>query len=460
MWVFAVPPPSEITHMTQMLTQGFKIHVSVTPDDALTALEAIIPVLGRAGVNFKIVGDPGLHYILQSKSYPRGASGKFMTIYPPDVNAFTELLRELDDCTKRLDLRAPRILSDRQYGDSGVLFYRYGGFWPPQRITLDGTRETYLVSPAGEYVPDIRHPYQQIPAWVSDPFTRKRTQAQVSAEEVILDGRFQIGEALSFSNAGGVYAGIDLRTSAMVVIKEARPHTNCWRSGGLTGDAASLLEREFMMLATLQDLEFVPAGIALFEAGGHRFLVEPQVDGRRIRTYWARDEVIVSPYVRNTDRVRSWATKFKRIAVALIDMVLQVHDCGVIIGDLSSDNVLINAENGRMWLIDFESAILHSDCREQKRFASSWATPGFKHPDRDVRRMLIPEDDFYAAGMILAGAMMAVSFFSLDPSALSRFLAEFVRHGIPQEARLVILALTKGDVAAAKDILGGWELVA
>lgn len=62
-----------------------------------------------------------------------------------------------------------------------------------------------------------------------------------------------------------------------------------------------------------------------------------------------------------------------------------------------------------------------------------WDTPGFKQPARDMREMLVPEDDFYALGMVLACALIAVSYFSLDPSALLWFLDEFVRHGIPPE---------------------------
>lgn len=167
--------------------------------------------------------------------------------------------------------------------------------------------------------------------------------------------------------------------------------------------------------------------------------------------------MIVSPYVRNSARVRSWSTRFKTTAVALIDMVLRVHERGVLIGDLSADNVLKNPEDGRMWMIDFESAAVDTDSCEQKRFAAMWATPGFKHPARDIRKTLVPEDDFYALGMVLACALMAVSYFSLDPSALPRFLDEFVRHGIPPEVRHVIAALVDGDVVAACDTLSDWQ---
>jgi hypothetical protein len=463
MWVFASPPQSEPTPASRKVTQGFKIHVSATPDDAIRAMEAIVPQLGRAGVNFKIVGDPALHYLLQSKRYPRGAAGKFMTIYPPDDSTFDCLLAELERGTRDLDLKGPRILSDRQYGSSEVLFYRYGGFWPPRRVTLDGTHETFLVSPSGQYVPDRRLPYYHLPPWVSDPFRCNtsfldRRVGNDRGSGVVLDGRFRIDEALSFSTVGGIYAGVDVTTSEPVVIKEARPYTNCWRAGKLVCDAVSLLAHEFMILEALKGLDFIPAGIALFEAGGHHFLVQQRVDARRIRTYWARDEVIVSPYVRNEARVRSWAAKFKATADTLIDMVARVHKRGVLIGDLSADNVLKNAETGRMWMIDFESAAVGTDSQEQKVFAAMWATPGFKNPARELREQLLPEDDFYAAGMVLTGALMAVSYFSLNPDALTRFLENFVRLGIPTEVGEVIRALVAGDAAAARETLSHWHV--
>lgn len=86
-----------------------------------------------------------------------------------------------------------------------------------------------------------------------------------------------------------------------------------------------------------------------------------------------------------------------------------------------------------------------------------WAAPNFKHPARNMRETLAPEDDFYALGMVLACAVTAVSYFSLDPSALPGSLDEFVRHDIPPAVRKVITALVAGDVAAARDTLGQWR---
>ncbi len=110
-----------------------------------------------------------------------------------------------------------------------------------------------------------------------------------------------------------------------------------------------------------------------------------------------------------------------------------------------------------MWLIAFESAAVDADSCEQKRFAAMWATPGFKHPARDIPKTLVPEDDFYALGIVLVCALTAVSYFSHDPSALPRFLDEFVRHGILPEVRHVIAALVDGDVIAACDTLSDWQ---
>ncbi|MEU7412290.1 hypothetical protein AB0B40_23705 [Streptomyces sp. NPDC042638] len=74
-----------------------------------------------------------------------------------------------------------------------------------------------------------------------------------------------------------------------------------------------------------------------------------------------------------------------------------------------------------------------------------------------MRETLVLEDDFYGLGMVLACALIVVSYFSIDPSALPRFLDEFVRHGIPPEVRDVVTALVAGDVAAARDTPGQWQ---
>jgi hypothetical protein len=442
----------------QMATQGFKIHVSSTPAHALRVLDLVVPECVGQGVDFKIAGDPGLLNLLNSKLQGRGQSGKFMTIYPPDEESFKGLIERLYQRTRAEAVEGPYILSDRPYRDSKILFYRYGGFLPPQRLNVDGTQTSFLVSPAGEYVPDRRVPYFQLPPWVDDPFAAAPAAAAQEAGGH-LNNRYAVKGALSFSNAGGVYFGIDTATDQSVVIKEARPHTNCWSIGNKSWDAVHLLRREYRVLRHLEGLSFVPSAVELFKEWEHTFLVEERVDGLSLDSYWAQEEVLLAPYVRRPGRIERFVPRLKHVAEALVSMVREVHARGVLLGDLSPRNILINAETLRISFIDFESAVLADDNAEMSAYASRWATPGFAHPARASRGELLPEDDFYSVAMILYGGVVPINyFFALNPEAQAVFLDKFVTLGLPAEVRDVINSLLRGDVEQAQAVLAHWDV--
>lgn len=440
-----------------VVIQGFKIHVSSTPAHALRVLDIIVPACVEQGIDFKIAGDPALLNLLNSKLQARGHSGKFMTIYPSNEEVFKDFIEQLHQLTKAEVIEGPYILSDRRYKDSRLLFYRYGGFLPPNRLNIDGTRTWFLVSPTGEYVPDQRLPYFHLPSWVRDPFADVPSNKEVP--DPLLKNRYLVERALSFSNAGGVYSGVDTVTDRRVVIKEARPFTNCWSIGDQYWDSVYLLEREYNVLRHLDGLSFVPSPIDLFKEWEHTFLVEEHVEGLSLDSYWAQEDVLLAPYIRRPGRIERFLPKFKRVAEALVSMVTAVHKRGVLLGDLSPRNVLINFETLQISFIDFESAVLEDDSAEILTYATRWGTPGFVHPARVSRSRLLPADDLYSVGMILYSSVVPVNYlFLLNTSAKAVFLDKFINLGVPIEVKAVIDSLLLGDVEQAQTVLNAWSL--
>ncbi|WP_069114817.1 protein kinase domain-containing protein [Jiangella alba] len=452
-WLYAAPEKAPDTTQRQ---QGFKIHLSAVPQTASAVLDVAVPICAERQVDFKVAGDPVIVQILNSKRQSRGGSGKFMTIYPPDDDTFRDLIERLHQATRTAKLAGPRILSDRPYKGSSIVHYRYGGFASPRRVNLDGTHTPCLVSPSGEYEPDDRRPYFRLPGWIEDPFGGS---GEIDVDSSLtLNGRYSIQSAVSFSNAGGVYAGTDTTTGTPVILKEARPCTHQWSIGDTTWDAVDLLRREHAVLRRLAGLPFVPAAVELFEDSGHTFLAEQRLPGQDLRGYWARNEIILAPYIRRPQRLARWLPQFRHVAERLVAMVLTVHERGVLIGDLSPANVLIDDAGRRLGLIDFESAITADDGPEMRGFAAAWRTPGFAAPGREQRGGLGPHDDLYAAAMVLYHAVVPVNpLFALDPEAMRRFLDRFVELGVPEQVRRLILLLSDGEAQAARTLLREWR---
>lgn len=435
-----------------MPDQGFKIHVSSLAENAETTLRRVVPELVRTGTLFKIVGDPMLHRFLNSKQCGRGSGGKFLTVYPRDEETFRSLVETIHQLTT--DLSGPYILSDRRYGTSKVVHYRYGGFRTIQTLQHDGTTTSVIIAPDGTDMADERLPYFSLPEWVQDPFP----EAEEEDEDEPLNGRYQVHEALAFSNTGGVYRATDLQTGDTVVIKESRPGTDAWISREFAIGSTQVLRREWEALQRLQGLDFVPAAVELFEEWEHLFLVIGFVQGMPLARYRAQDDVIVIAYMDQPDRVARFCERFRTITGNLIAALEAVHERGVILGDVSPNNILIDPETLRVGLIDFESACLGTG-DEAESYSSVWFTPGFRRASSlKTGTTLAPSDDYYGLGMAMYNLLFPVqSLFDFSPAAAGLFMESFIEAGLPDEVRQIIEALLDGQPETAKQVIASWN---
>jgi serine/threonine protein kinase len=440
---------------TEMPPQGFKIHVSATPSNAEEVIAAVVPECVKEGSAFKVAADPFLLRLNCSKGATRGSSGKFFTIYPRDLDTFRRLLESLHGKTNHL--AGPYILSDRRYRDSKLLFYRYGGFARNTLLTVDGQQEGAIAAPDGTLEPDRRTPFFRLPDWIDDPFGDSKLLGQGGPH--ILRGRYEIQQALQFSNAGGVYKAVDLETNSTVVVKEARPLTACWRQGDSFIDAVQVLQREYAVLRRLEHLDFIVKPLDLFTEWEHMFLVEEFVDGIPLNQYRATLEFALAPFTGDALRAENFCRKFRTLALELCDAITAVHSANILIGDLSPNNVIVNPETLEFKLIDFESAHDMQHCGEADLLSGTWATPGFRSPERARRPRLTKEDDYYALGMLLYSLVLPVqSLFELEPNAKETLIDEIGRAaGVPEQIKDVIFSLLQGHQEQARSTLVNWS---
>lgn len=456
-WLMAHPSQHELP------TQGFKIHLSATPTNATELIRRAIPACVEESAAFKVVADPRLLSIVQSKTYGRGSSSKFITVYPADLEAFHRLVETLDERTEGLE--SAYVLSDRRYGESRVVFYRYGGFLPRYEVNATGTRRPLIETPDGTLVADDRHPYYRLPDWVDDPFGADSVEDR---DDHLLAGRYEIEEALAFSNAGGVYKATDRETGDDVVIKEARPQVAAWVHQGegddepFVLDAVGILHKEHRLLERLADLPFVPRAIDLFQEWEHHFRVEELVDGVPLTSFRAREDFALIPFDGERERTERFSRGFRTIARQLVDQLTALHRRGVLVGDLSPSNVLVDPDDLTVRLIDFESAFDHDDEENLSSFSGAWSTPGFRAPGRLARGGLEAGDDVYALGMTLYSLLIpVVALFELAPEAKAAFLDKLERAvGLPREVRETIFALLDGDLGTARRVLADWRIEA
>lgn len=328
--------------------QGWKIHVSARADRLPEVLDVFAQECFARGVAFKHVSAERFLILLQHKHASRTQSGKLLVAYPDDEDLARALLNVL--CVRLHDEQGQYILTDRRFGDSKVVHYRYGAFTGRRRLQPDGTGEPVVRDRNGDFVPDLRLPRFHLPEGITDPFAPDEPSAPEPAANfhgIVFE------HAIRHSNAGGTYVGRQKSTGRKVFVKEARDHT------GLSWDgrtATERLEREWRILRSVHAAcpGLCPAPIERFRVWEHEFLATEFVEGVPLNTWSVAQNPFVRPHATQADFER-YFTACTAIIESLETQLRELHAAGYIFGDVSPGNVLIGTD-GLPRLIDFEAA--------------------------------------------------------------------------------------------------------
>lgn len=377
--------------------QGWKIHVSTRPASAVRTLESVTPICVDHEVDFKFASDPRVLGNLLSKLCARSASGKFITIYPKHEASFRSILEALYDELKGED--GPYILSDKRYKDSKTIFYRYGGIQPFSDIDPTGSRTSLIIDHNMQFVEDHRNPYFSLPSFVKDIFEAPLEKME-QVSEGFCHGKYHIHSVIRFSNVGGVYKGKNSQTGADVIIKEARPHIELDDQGV---SAVERLKKEFRMLSKLAGTGLAPAGLDFFQEWEHVYMAQEFIPGENLREFGARRNKLIQAHPTRAE-LNEWFSDVKLIAKNALRIVDQLHQQGIIFGDLSLNNVMIDPETMELRLIDFEGA------REiGVDLPVNMYTPGFALKSRQKRENIAFSDDYFGLGCLLASLLMPIT---------------------------------------------------
>ena len=324
--------------------QGWKVHVSATPECAVETLARTTRVCVEAGVSFKFL--PTLAGLAEasSKNQARGAAGKFITIYPDDDGQLGELLGVLAGVLRGQE--GPYILSDLRYVPDAPVFVRYGAIMGVRVPDVDDEPVESIVDPRDmRLIPDHRDPRVVIPDGVEVPgFLRAAYEASQQSCVSRLDDFVSI-KPLSFSNAGGVYRA-ELPDGEVRILREARPHA------GLDGRNRCALQRQLVEEEVLRDLvgvEGVQQLRGVFTAWEHRYLEVDYIPGVTL-TSW----MVKSTHLQESDPVE-YARQAVAIVEQLIGVVEAIHRRGWAFGDLHPGNVLVS-DDGAVTMLDLEDA--------------------------------------------------------------------------------------------------------
>jgi serine/threonine protein kinase len=361
MWSYHYPAEMELPE------QGWKIHVSATLDTAASVLKTVSEYCVGRGVPFKFLSSPAVLLAQNAKYAPRWSSGKFLTVYPMEVDQLRRVLVDLDG--ELAGSPGPYVLSDLRW-NRGPLYVRYGGFSERYVYTEDGTQAPAIEAPDGRLVPDLREARFIVPEWVSVPsFLTAAASSRTGAAQPD-EFPYDVIEALHFSNGGGVYRARRRTDGADVVLKEARPHAGLDADGR---DAVVRLRREHATLTDLAGAAGIPRVHAYLTLGEHEFMVMDHMPGVSLHSWLA----VNYPYSRtrgSDDKVAAYVRSAYRIIDQLRAIITALHTQGYVVRDLHPENVLV-ADDLRVSLIDFEISARIDDDEPRTLGAPGFAAP-------------------------------------------------------------------------------------
>ncbi|MHA6619501.1 class III lanthionine synthetase LanKC [Pseudonocardia sp. DLS-67] len=386
--------------------QGWKVHVSATPDNAGRVLETVHVHCLRRRIAFKHLRSRRMLLGNNAKYAPRASSGKFITIYPVGEE-LAALLSELSG--ELAGEEGPYILSDLRYG-SGPLYVRYGAF---QERWLDtGEERTPAIENSdGVLVPDRREPRFSPPDWVPLPDCLTPSLASRA-----VPGRlpYTIGGAVHHSNGGGVYLARRADGGERVVLKEARPHAGL---DGHGGDAVIRLHREHESLDRLSGIPGIPEAHELFTVWEHHFLAMSELPGRPL-THWLAARYPLAGPEASRGEISAYAEEALAIAERVSALVEQVHRRGIVVADLHPANILVD-DTCRVSLIDFEAAFdVHAED------ITGIGAPGFRAPSW---RRGFAVDDHALAVLKLWLFLPLTAMLELDPGKVAGWVRFITR---------------------------------
>lgn len=423
--------------------QGWKIHVSVTLDDAPGCLDLLWDYCVANGLGFKFLRSADAVVVLNSKYAGRGSSGKLVTLYPRDEAEFEKAITDLSALLAGMP--GPYVLGDLRIGD-GPLYVRYGAFATMWCRGENDEPVLAIENADGELVPDRRGPVFQVPPWVELPeILRPHLAARQSGGPI--DFPYQVEEALHFSNAGGVYLARDAG-GERVVLREARPYAGLDRNHE---DAVARLRREHQTLTRLAGLDCVPAVLDYRIVQGHHFLVQEYIEGPTLlRAVQTRGPALFPGTPAETIEAdlaefRGWVVDaLGQVAAAL----KAIHARGFRFGDLHPSNVLLGP-GGRVVLIDFEFAAELGDDRPP-----GLGAPGFAAPEG----LTGPEIDEFALDCLrVFPFMMLTPLLERAKAKAGTLVEEAATMGMPPEFGAALLrrhAVPKGLDEAARWFAG------
>jgi serine/threonine protein kinase len=377
--------------------QGWKLHLSSIPEEALPLLERVVPLLVEEKVSFKFARTPALLGSLNEGGFGDLQVGKFLTIYPQSDLQARGLAGRLVGETS--GFHGPIIVTDLRLGE--VTYTRYGSFRPVIKQNRLGQLYPAIYDEEGKLGYDRYTVPFELPAGVANPFDgavgTTRTSllpngAHPEPSRQLFGPGYLLLDILKAHPKGSVFLALDLRAQSEVglcVLKQGRQFC---LSDSFGRDMRTRLRHQAALSSALSLVLSTPKVGEYFEVNGHGYLPLEYVEAVTLLelAVAARDNCSWNGL---TDDHRARSLGYMR---ELARHLASMHAAGFVHRDLSPTNVMIR-DHRELWLMDLELA--HAIGDTTPPFGKG--TPGYMSPEQELGGEAMPAQDVYGFGCLL-----------------------------------------------------------
>lgn len=364
-------------------SQGWKIHINAIMTDIEKVIKEVSNYCFSQKLNWKILNTKKKLERAVYGGVTYSQTGKQITVYMKSDYDLVKHIQNLDELTKQF--KGVVIPFDRKFSGNSCLYYRFGSFKPQIKYNKFNSSKQYFLKLENNIREDKKNKGYN-PYGVNDPiFEISKLAPKKSSEEL---KKVQLNYVLKQSGKGGVYRGY--WENKPVVLKEGRENFQADSNGFTVVDR---IKNEYEILKILNGKGLTPKAYHSFGVEGNIYLIMEFIEGETLRDY--------------VERVHHFGqyNELEEIAKNLIRAVKIIHENGVVIRDLSPNNIIIQKDLG-IKIIDLENAYIVNS----KKPVFKAYTPGYVNPETITLDRKQFKDDFYSVGATL--------FFlstSLDP---------------------------------------------
>lgn len=363
--------------------QGFKIHISATMKNYQEILNIIFDFCKNNKINFKYISNLEKLYLNLSGSSNLWSTGKFITIYPNDYSNFLDLIKSLYVLPDLRDKEGIFILTDRKYKNSNIIFYRYG--------VLDGDDKGIYDKNGKKLYEDYKSLQYRLPYFIDEPFDAKMKENNNINSRLIFN-KYIPTKALNSKAAGSAFL-VKNKQDEKYVLKSAI-------HGYYDGEVSQIekLKNEEKNINYLNKYDFIPNYIDSFYEEGDYYLVEEYISGLTVDDFRALPS---NDFSLNKDIAQQFAT----VIIDLISKVDKLHKANIFLGDISSQNILVNTNTNKVYFVDLDQTRPLN--KEQVQFF--YRTEGFY--DDKIQYLGLEEQDNEQLGYLLMSFFCRANMF-------------------------------------------------